>query len=424
MANVEPSLHLLNQLKGGKKTYQFNTNGRLQRIIAKIKASPKSRSFAELLESSTGAQGIFLNHWKQTSFLAEFSLPLYFGSQEKERPLSVLRNAGSEGKAELDLTIERILERARPELEEALERFAARLKRQGVDLEGSEQEAMMKVIFQMFGGLSWASPTKAIFSMLRPYEDFFADELPDAASLLIDSLKAGMLNSGFERRQSVLQSSGLTLESYENEVTKFANLGYLRPALSLLWCNEHGQYPRSLIVVGHSAVPGGSKCDLCRRPLRSGTFYVPSSPAMSFAREYEGAMLPLMAWDLERNEIPWNAHVQLKGENDPEKDLVFRWSKSQKVSIIECKSYYRDTNDRVRADNIATLLRQLEQQIGAYESRGIRVDQALLATNYPATSVLKDHVTAQVEETKGLKHLRNVSVRLIGPGNLADWWRN
>lgn len=424
MASTVSDLHLLTQLRGKKRTYRLHSKGRLAGIVHKIKTSAKSRAFASLLESSASSQGIFLNHWKQVSVLADFSLPLFFASQQNEPPLGAFGRSGVEGEAELNLTVERILEQAKPRLEETLKRFVARLKAQGVDLEQASEGVVMKALFDLFGGLSGGSPTKAFITLLRPYEDFFADEIPDVASLILDSIKAGILSSGFSRRQTVLQSSGLGLTDYEAEIAKLAASGYLLPALSVMWCNEHGQYPRSFVITGHKSLPTGSKCDLCRRPLRSGTFYVPCSPAMTVARQYQGPMLPLMAWDLERNEIPWNAEVFLEGENDTEKDLVFRWTKSQKVSIVEVKSYYRDTNDRVRIDNLSGLVRQMEQHVASYESRGIRVEQALLATNYPTTGALEKHVETFIAETKGLELLRNISVRLIGPGSLTNWWRN
>jgi|SRR5580658_1264196 hypothetical protein len=137
----------------------------------------------------------------------------------------------------------------------------------------------------------------------------------------------------------------------------------------------------------------------------------------------EGALSSLMAWDLERNEIPWNSHVYLDGEDDTEKDLIFKLKGTGGVCIVECKSYYRDTNDRVRHDNLSGLLRQLDQHVGKYRARGIPVAEAILATNYPVTPETETFVAETISDGSGFQGLRATGVRLVGPGKLRSWWK-
>lgn len=416
-------MHTLNRLRGKTKQYALVSKGRTPQVVEKIRGIPKARAFAELLGSRTSVQNVFMHHWKQLSFLESFSLPVFFSSTRGEPPQGMITRSTREGEAQLGYTIERIFASARPQLEEALKKFAKRLDASGADPDNPSQEAFLISMFQMLGIFAGGDPTKTMFQVLKPFEDFFADELPDIGGLIVDATKSSTLAAGFTRRQALLQNSNLSVEDYEATVTELYSDGYLRPALSIMWCSEHGQYPRSFYVAGHLAIPTRAKCDLCRRNLKSGTYYVPSSTAMILARRYEGAMLPLMAWNLESSEIPWNANVYLQDEEDTEKDLVYRKPRASGVSIVECKTYYRDTNDRVRRDNLSGLLHQLEQHVGKYTARGIAVEEAILATNYPVTEELEGFVKHTVAQKPLLAELKRVHVRLVGPGKLANWWK-
>jgi hypothetical protein len=416
-------LHLLTRLRGRNRWFALVSKSRAPLTIEKVWGNPKARMFADLLESNNAIQGIFLHHWKQLTFLEDFSLPVFFSSAEIEQPAGMLARSASEGEAQLGFTMERIFASARPQIEEAVKKFAKRLEAQGVDPDNPNKEAFMSVLLQMMGVFSGGSPTKALFTVLKPFEDLFADELTDIGGLIVDSTKTAALSAGFARRQALLQNSELSVGEYEKGVGGLVADDYLVPALSLMWCNDHGKYPRSFYLAGHKSLPGKATCDLCRRRLKSGTYLVPSSAAMILSRRYEGALPCLMAWDLERNAIPWNANVYLKDEDDTEKDLVFARPKAGGVSIVECKTYYRDTNDRVKRDNLAGLLRQLEQHVQKYVARGIRVTEAIPATNYPVTDEMEKFVAETITEKRALNELKKVRVRLIGPGNLANWWK-
>ena len=418
-----PALHLLTRLRGKNKTFVLVSKGRASSAVEKIRGNPKARAFADLLESKPNVQNVFLHHWKQISFLEDFSLPVFFSSAELDAPEGVLAHSTREGEAQLGFTFEQIFLSARPQIEEAVKKFAKRLEAAGADPDNPKQEAFLVSLFQTLGVFTGGDPTKAIFKMLKPFEDFFADELPDIGGLIVDSTKSAALTAGFARRQALLQNSSLSIKDYEAAIKELSADDYLRPALSMMWCSEHGKYPRSFFVAGHAALPGKATCDLCRRYLKSGTYYIPSSAAMILSRRYEGALPCLMGWDLERNEIPWNANVYLKDEDDTEKDLVFAKPRTGGVSIVECKTFYRDTNDRVKRDNLTGLLHQLEQHVGKYVARGIRVAEAVLATNYPVTDELEKFVNESVSEKSSLAELKKVRVRLIGPGRLASWWK-
>lgn len=417
-----PDLHLLRKLHGKKKWHQLVSKSRGPSIVEKVWGNAKARTFADLLESRPDVQGVFLHHWKQLSFLEDFSLPLFFSSSEPDSPTGLLSGTASEGESQLGITFERILHSARPQLEEAIKKFAKRIEAASGGADGPSQEAVMVAMFQTMGLFAGGDPTKALFNVLRPFEDFFADEIPDIAGLILGQTKVAAIASGFARRQTILQNSSLTVEQYEAVVKELATRDFLLPVLSLMWCSEHGKYPRSLFIAGHAALPDKVSCDLCRRTMKSGTYLVPSSAAMILLRRYEGALPTLMAWDLERNEIPWNANVYLKDEDDTEKDLVFAKPRSG-ISIVECKTYYSDRNDRVRRDNLTGLLHQLEQHVGKYSVRGIPVKEGILATNYPVTEELTKFIEQTITEKQALSELKKIRVRLVGHGNLRNWWK-
>jgi hypothetical protein len=419
---ADPELHRLTRLRAKQRWIPLVSKSRLPSVVAKVWGNPKSRTFARLLGSDRRVQDVFLHHWKQLSFLGDFSLPIFFSSSESDLPQGLISKTKKEGEAQLGFTFERVFQSARPQIEEAVQKFAKRLEAAGGDAENPSQEAVMISLFQTMGLFAGADPMKAIFGMVKPFEDYFADEIPDIAGAIVDSMRSAGLVAGFARRQALLQNSALSLADYEGVVKELLGDDFLRPVVSIMWCSEHGKYPRSFFVVGHSSLPASAKCDLCGRELKSGTYLVPTASAMVLARRYDGAIACMMAWDLERSEIPWNANVYLKDEDDTEKDLVFARPKTRGVSIVECKTYYRDTNDRVRRENLTGLLHQLELHVEKYVARGIKVSEAILATNYPVTEELAEFVATTVKEKPSLAELRKVKVRLVGPGNLANWW--
>jgi hypothetical protein len=273
------------------------------------------------------------------------------------------------------------------------------------------------------GFLSGTDPKKAIFNMIRPFEDYFADELPDIIALLLNAAANSVLSAGFQRRNSLLQNSTLSLKDYESVIRQLSEQGYLSPILSIVWCGRHGKYPRTYLITGYPNSPRRVTCDLCDRTLKTASYLLPSTAAMIFVRRYEGALPALMAWDLERHEIQWNANVFLKGVEDTEKDLVFIRAKGSGVSIVECKCYFGDTNERVRKDNIKALIHQLERHVKSYVDRGIKVEAAIAATNYPVESYLESFVRETTQKKGSFPELSRIRFRLVGPGRLETWWR-
>jgi hypothetical protein len=366
------TLNVLTSVAGGGKNYRLVSKGKIGRFVQKVKSFPKSQDFARRLKSDEALQGIFLQHWKQLSLVQDISVPVLFSAPSSNMPEELLRMSTKTGHEQVGNLVHTVFEEARPQIETAIEQLRARLKEEGINLAGAQNGMVMQILLQSMGLFSGGSPLATLVRLIKPYEDLFVDEVPEVGLSILEPVKAGVIENGFARRRIVLQNSGLSTDEYEQTVRKMVDEEFLRPALSVLWCAEHGKYPRSMILAGHSALPRVVKCDLCGRDLDSGSFLVCSSTIMPLVRPYEGAIPVLLAWDLEQQGLKWNSSCYLEGEEgDLEKDLVFQREGQSSVGIVECKSYYRDTNDRVVKDNIASMLHQLEKQVESYSDRSV-----------------------------------------------------
>lgn len=420
------TLNVLTSVAGGGKNYRLVSKGKIGRYVQKIKSNSRSEDFAKRLKSDKALQGIFLQHWKQLSLVQDVSIPVLFSAPSSNLPEELLRISSKTGNEQVGNLVHAVFEEAKPQIVTAIEQLRARLKEEGINLAEAQSGMVMPFLFQSMGLFSGGSPLATLVRLIKPYEDLFIDEALEVGLSILEPVKAGVIENGFARRRIVLQNSGLSIDEYEKAVRGLVDEEFLRPGLSVLWCAEHGKYPRSMFLAGHLALPRIAKCDLCGRDLDSGNFLVCSSTMMPLVRPYEGAIPVLLAWDLERQGLKWISNCYLEGEEgDLEKDLVFQREGQSSVGIVECKSYYRDTNDRVVKDNIASMLHQLEKQAESYTDRSIPVEVAILAVNYEITSELRDFVREELKKGEKLRELNRLGVKVVGSGSIErEWFKN
>ncbi len=417
------SLHVLESVEGSEKTYRLVPHGNVASVVQKVRSSPRARMFADLLRGDSSVQGIFFHHWRQLTLLKQVSVPVFVSSDAVASGPDPLVKEAAYAKEKSEVTLQGVMADALPLIEKKIKTLLARLEKAGINPAQATQEQFLPLMLGQMGLFSGGDPIAAMVTLAKPFEDYFADEVGDFGLELLAALKAGVRKEGLDRRGRLLKESGLGEPTYEAALAKLREEEFLRPALSVLWCAGHPKLPVTSVYVGDQWAVD-SRCTTCHERLHHCTFLVPSTSSMMFVRHYEGILPYLMAWDLEQNDIPWASHVYLEGEaGDTEKDLVFMPKGKKGVTIVECKSAYTDTPDRTVEVNLKDHLGQLVKHVKSYQSKGIPVARAVLATNYMATEERVKKVEEWVEEEEPFQALRAQDFMLIGPNNLRGWWR-
>ena len=419
-------LHLLRSLRGRSKDYLLAAKSNIPYSVAKIRSNLKSRKFAELLDSDRSVRRLFFHHWMQLTAFEGVSIPFLFSADAPDVEDSVLKMSSQKGEEQATFTIERMLDDAQPAIERSLKKFVNRLRAAGMDAPDQNAAGAMLRVLDSLGLFSGSSPMSGVVRLIKPFEDYFADDLPEVALLLAEASKSKLLAYGMARRRSIARDSGLSEKEYESAITRLLDSGVLSPAIAILWCNRHGELPLSSYAVAPTTPIFRASCGVCRAKLKTGIFYLLTPSAMVIARHYEGCIPYLLAWDLERNDYYWNAHVYLAGEGDVEKDLVFlmkgRGSPRGSVGIVECKTYRTDVSDRVIHENLRRDLAQLSNQVESYKVRGIPVGYAILACNYEMTPERKEFASTTIRDEPRLSNLKNLRARVLGIDDLSRWW--
>jgi hypothetical protein len=416
-------LHLLKSVKGAKREYAILSKGNVASVIEKVRPNYKARSFADLLIKDRNVGGLFFHNWRQLSLLPVISLPVF---ADTDRPLSGTDSLSIEAKeaaGKSGVAFESIVTIAEPLLTQKLEAMQARMKADGIDPGKASQETLGIFMFQRMGLLSGGSPLTAMLDLVRPFEDYFADEIGDFAFELLSAVKSGIRESGNDRTKRILKESTLTPQIYHETIQMMKESHFLRTGLSVHWCEGHADFPISLVTVGDSFQTSLS-CRVCGKGLAQCNFLLPTSAAMIWVRQYHGIFQYLLPWTLEQNEIAWAANVFLEGVvDDTEKDLIFRPKGAKGITIVECKSDYTDSPERTVNQKLRDHLVQVSKAVHSYRKLGITVERAILATNNEATTPRADSVKQWIADDSDLESLRGLEVKLVGPNNLSDWWK-
>ena len=239
-------------VEAGSNRYEIFSKGNVPSVIEKIRRDYKARRFAELLVSDSDVSRLFLHHWRQLSVLPEISFPIFVDTDQAPTAVDVLGREAKEATGRTGVAFESIIQSATPVIERKFQSLVARMKSQGVDPEKLNQETFAIQLFSMLGFFSGASPLSGLIGLVRPFEDYVADEMGDFAFELLSAIKVGMRDAANERRSRILRESGLSLDRYRATIARMLSDGYLRVGLSVLWCEGHPNLPVSLVVVGDS----------------------------------------------------------------------------------------------------------------------------------------------------------------------------
>ena len=400
MVSTTP-FHLLESIEDKKgRSRVLHSRGRILKTVEKINAHPESRSFVNLLESDSGVRRLFSLHWTQISLLEEMSLPIFFSlSGSDEDTHRAVEREAKKGEELGEFTVERILKDAEPRLEEHLAKIQRDLRKAGKIYGFVDEGVFVYHLLRSLGLLSRGSPLRGIAKLLKRYEDHIADEGLEVLSALLAAGKSRTLAFGVGRRARLMASTQMDGVEYERCLVALLDGGFLRPLLSLVWCEGHKELPTSAYVAGHRCLPILT-CDVCGKPLSHGTFYFLSSGAMTLARQYDGIIPYLIALALEERGIPWNSEVFLRGEPaEVEKDLVYMIP-GRGLVLVECKTFATDVPPRTMKSNIQKSLKQISAQVERLKAKGIEPFLAALALNYVLTDELREFVTSQLLEGK------------------------
>lgn len=413
--------HRLKTIVGKGKTYEIVTQGKVRGVIEKVQTNWKARQFADLLLSDKEVAGLFFHHWRQLTVVPGISVPIV---ADTNRPLNgpdPLTREGSEAAGRSGVAFESIFRAAEPLLTSRVMEILERMKADGINSETLNQEAFGLFLFKSLGIFSGASPLGAVVGLIRPFEDYFADEMGDFAFELLSAVKSGIRAAGDGRTNQIISDSSLDATSYRKVVRRMQDDGYLRTGLAIQWCEGHPQFPVSLVTVGDSHQTR-TICQVCNQELVFCAFLLPTFASMVWVRQYAGILQYLLPWTLEQSKVPWATNVYLRGvAGDKEKDIIFEGAKG--VSIVECKSDYTDTPNRTVNVKLRDGVSQLAGAVKSYQDLGIELDKAILATNNEANEERIESVKRWVEQESDLSSLRSVTVKLVGPANLSGWWR-
>lgn len=415
--------HQLVALEAGGRRYELLSRGNVRPVIEKIRRDYKARHFAELLIDDAEVSRLFLHHWRQLSLLPDISIPLIVDTDQAPTAVDVLGKEAKEATGRTGVAFESIIQSAAPVIQRKLESLIARMKAQGVDPEKVNQETFAIQFLSLLGIFSGASPLSGLIRLMKPFEDYVADEIGDFASELLSAIKLGVRDAGNERRSRLIEESGLPLDRYRATIARMLSDGYLRVVLSVLWCEGHPSLPVSLVTVGDST-QAGVTCSVCNKELIRCNFLLPTVHSMVLVRQYPGALQYLLPWMLEQQGMAWTTNVYVDGvAGDTEKDIVFRSNGVRGITVVECKSDYTDSPARTVNQKIRDHLVQLSRAVTSYRDLGVEVGMAILATNYETTSERRQSVSGWIASDADLESLRGLPFKLVGPGSLAGWWK-
>ncbi len=414
------NLNLLESIAGKKKQYRLVSKGNVQAVLEKIKNVRRCHSFAKLLSSDEEMLRLFSLHWSQVTALEEVSVPVLFSLQiASEDAETVVSREAKKEEEKTSFTVEKVLSDARPQIDRFVKKMVGKLQSSGAKPDTLDESQVIAVLLKSMGLFSMGSPLSAMVNMLKPFEDFVADDALDVVVSVLGASKSQVLEFGLSRRERVLKGTELDDDTYESLLARLVEDEYAKPLLTILWCEGHRRNPTSFYVAGHRDIPI-VRCDTCNRDLNYGTFLYLAPPAMTLTRHYEGTLLYLIAWILEQAGNKWNSQVYLEGEGeDTEKDIVYASESRDEIVVVECKTFATDVPDRTVATNLRKSLKQLAMKVNSLQKKDVKVSSAVLATNYVVKSGMRKK-TQEILKQKTYSSLRKTKLVLIDPSNLNE----
>ena len=404
----------------------ISPNRKLENLHKKIKDTLEIRTFFEMIDEDKDALRLLTNHYSTLSPFEKFNLPLLFSiSSTANLPFEIMAKKET---AKAEHTIERIVEKSKPKIEELIDKFKLRfgLLFKELEAEGEiiqieeerEQQILSMIISQII--IREIGDEERILKILKMFEDFVIDDVVAVGFSFIDSMKNEILIIGNEHKVKSLRASNIKDSGYENIIKKLiSDFKIIKPLLSIYWCENKNHEHFSFYMTSHSINPT-IKCPICNKKLSNGTFYYFVPQVNYLLRQKEGLIYSLIMWTLDKSALPWNHSLYLDGESkDLEKDFIVEIDENE-YCLIEVKSFATDVPERTKKSNIKNCLTQLLKQIDSYEGKGISICKVILVTNYSKDSKL-DKIVNELASSKKYGRIKQYDFELIGWNNLIEF---
>lgn len=407
--------------------YQIISKGNSLAIATKLKESLEAKTFIEMALEDDDVLNLLCTHRSTLSVFEKFNFPLLFSIHREmgiksELPFATL--AKKESIKGQD-TIEHIVERAKPTLEDLENKFKAKygklledIKIEVVGLQEEKNQQILsmiisQVIIQDFGN------EEKILKIIKELEDFVIDDIVPVGLVLVDSFKENYIEYGIKHREKTISGSKLDEKAYEDTINKLkTKYKVIKPLISIFWCENETHEHYSFFIFSHSIVPN-IKCPICDKNLSSGTFYYFIPQINYLLRGREGLIQALTMYISDKTGRQWLPGVYLEGlAEDTEKDIVIQTGE-QKYTIIEIKSYVTDVGLRTIKENIKQLMLQARNHLNSYNKQNIDVEGIYLVSNYFIDKEIKRNIKDLLSNSK-FENLKKIKLKIVGLNNIKE----
>lgn len=409
--------------------YQIISKGNSLSMAAKLNESLEVKTFIEMALEDDDILNLLCTHRSTLSVIEKFNFPLLFSIHREKEVKSELPFATLAKKENIkgQHTIEHIVERAKPTLENLGNKFKAKYGKLLEDIDtkvevvGLQEEKdqqilsliISQVIIQDFGN------EEKILKIIKEFEDFVIDDIVPIGLVAVDSFKERYIEYGIKHRKKITSGSKLDEKAYEDTINKLkTKYKVIKPLISIFWCENETHEHYSFFIFSHSNVPN-IKCPICDKNLSSGTFYYFIPQINYLLRGGEGLIQALTMYVIDKTGRQWSPGVYLEGiAKDTEKDIVIQ-TNEQKYTIIEIKNYATDVGLRTIKENIKQLMIQVLNHLNSYNEQNIDVEGIYLISNYFRDEEIKNIVKDLLSNSK-FENLKKIKLKIVGRNNIKE----
>ncbi len=409
--------------------YQIISKGNSLSLAAKLNESLEAKTFIEMALEDDDVLKLLCTHRSTLSVIEKFNFPLLFSIHrntevKSELPFATLaKKEGIKGQH----TIEHIVERAKPTLENIGNKFQKKYGKllQDIDTkvevvglqEEKDQQIVSMIISQVI--IQDIGNEEKILEIIKELEDFVIDDIVPVGLILVDSFKEKYIGYGIKHREKIMSGSKSDEREYENTINRLkTKYKIIKPLISIFWCENETHEHYSFFVISHSNIPT-IKCPICDKELSSGTFYYFIPQINYLLRGGEGLIQALTMYIIDKTGRQWLPGVYLEGKaEDTEKDIVIQTSE-QKYTIIEIKSFATDVGLRTIKENIKKLMNQAIKHLNSYNDQNIDVEGIYLISNYFIDKEIKSFAKELLSNSK-FENLKKIKLKIVGLNNIKE----
>lgn len=409
------------------------SKGSVREFITLQKKDPEFRLFFDTLNYDSKFRQLMLSrgliHILDIPVVGKTYIPILYQETriKNEGEIAAIATEAKRDKIKGEITLEKIFESARPEIEELIVRFQERYNLMSNEMGvfskmtsiigGSDDNIKIGMFLQL--GFSYIFERERLKRIKSMGEDFVMDDAIPICLSVAGVIKLDLLEAGRKHKQNILDNAGISEEIYNNIVKRLlVEIKVLNPFISIFWCENHLENPYSIYIVGHKISPD-VRCPICQSPLSEGSFLFFSPNIMRSLRQSDGLLPIYVGYKLEKEDCAWADKVYIEGDKtDIEKDFLFKTSKMDGYGLIECKAFSGDVPQRTITSQLEGSLIQLKNQIEGYEKKMIRITKAYLVVNYDLSGLEKKELIDSILSDAKFAQLKKYNTRILGIDNI------